>query len=339
MKDHVDQPTPAKGTWPAPKAEPSGLDDAGFNAWKEATDRTAELAQKNGWTKAEFSRRAEMPQGTFSGWYDGTYAGRFDTTTAKVVRFLDAAEDAAAVTAAIPQDPGFVATETARKLMDGFRYAQHLATMSVCTIGSGMGKSTTARHYAAITPHVTVVTLSPSSRRPHILKTEIAAELGVDTKDSSSLKAAIVRSLRKAQAPTLLIADEAQNLDEDCINELRHFVDVGGCGLVLLGNDEVTTPYATRDAKNNSPQIARRVGHRLNILKPSAGDIEAFLDAWSIDDDALRKVAVAIANRPGALGALAETIRAAGMIAQGLGSPITAEVLRAAYERRGGGAV
>ena len=325
--------------WADPKQKPNIDNDELMARWTSATQRVSHYAAENGWTKSEVSRRAAIAIGTLSGWYDGTYNGRYDTTTQRVENFLASYLEATEAASALPDEPGFVQTRVARELFETFTYAQALPTVAIATLVSGLGKTSAAEAFRATRPHVFLVTLSPSSRSVHTLKSEIGEQLGIDTRNSGTLKGAIVEALKRDGFSALLIIDEAQNLGEDSINELRHFRDLAKCGLVLLGNDESTTPYATRDVKHASPQVTRRIGYRVNVMKPYAEDIETFLDAWQLTDKDVRAIGTAIAKRPGALGALTETIKAASMIARGMHRGLTADDLRAAYQRRGGGAV
>ncbi|PIE13799.1 MAG: hypothetical protein CSA70_03530 [Rhodobacterales bacterium] len=337
MNAQTKQDTGSVKAWAHPKQSPQNLSPEVLKRWETATSKIAQLAGKNGWNKSEVARRADMAIGTFSGWYDGTYTGRYDTTTQKIENYIDLLVDAAETMAALPTDPGFLQTRMARELFEGFTYAQALPTISVITIASGLGKTCAAKAFACSRPHVFHVELSPASRRPHNLKVEIGDTLGISTRNSSTLKASIVEALKRDGFSALLIVDEAQNLGEDGINELRHFRDVAGCGLVLLGNNETTTPYASRDVRHSSPQVTRRIGHRLTVMNPYAEDIESVLDAWKITEPEARNVAEAIAKRPGAIGALVETIKAASLIARGMGTGLGAEHIKAAYQRRGGG--
>lgn len=325
--------------WELPRNVPDIDDQDLMLRWKSATNLVSHHAAQQGWTKSEVARRADIAIGTFSGWYDGSYKGRYDTTTQKIENFLTSYLEASEAASALPMQPGFVQTRAARELFETFTYAQALPTMAVVTMVSGLGKTTAAEEFKATRPHVFHVTLSPSSRSPHILKSEIGQQLGIDTRNSSTLKSGIVNALKRDGFSALLFVDEAQNLNEDCINELRYFRDIAKCGLVLLGNDEAKTPYASRDVKHASAQVSRRIGHRLSIMKPYPEDITTFLDAWQLRDPDVRKVAEMVAVKPGAFGALTETIKAASMIARGMNRALVADDLRAAYQRRGGGAV
>jgi len=328
-----------QGGWDKPAKTPAIEDQELLERWKSATERVAFIGTENSWSKSEVARRAEVAIGTFSQWYSGSYPGRYDKTTTKIENFLDGVESASSMANAMPEHPALVQTRVSRELFEAFTYAQALPTIAICTVLSGLGKSYTAQQFANSRPHVFHVTLSPSSKTVHGLKADIALQIGADDRNPNVLKQSITASLKREGFNALLIVDEAQNLTPEGINELRHFRDVAGCGLVLLGNDEATTPYATRDLKHASPQVTRRIGHRLNVLQPYPEDIEAIVDAWGFEDKDLRTAAKAIAGKPGAFGALTETIRAGSMIAMGNKRALTADDLRAAYRHRGMGSL
>ncbi|MDO5631110.1 MAG: AAA family ATPase [Paracoccus sp. (in: a-proteobacteria)] len=323
--------------WELPRQTAAISDQAVLDRWQEVTTAIRDVAAVEGWTKSEVARRADMPLGTFSAWYDGTYSGRYDTTTQRVQNFLNSRLATLEVSRGMPVEPGFVQTRLARELFTAFTYAQMIPTMAVITVASGLGKSLAAETFAASRPHVTHVTLSPSSAAVHTMKAEIAAEMGLDIRDGAQFKRAITSALKRTGHHSLLIVDEAQNLGEDAINELRHFRDMAKCGLVLLGNEEGKTPYAGRDPRHSSAQVARRVGHRLNVLRPYPEDLEAIVAAWNLPDPAAIEMARKIARMPGGFGTLRETVLTAGMIATGHDRDITADDLKAAWENRGAG--
>lgn len=269
MKADTKQDTSETANWSTPKQTPEVKgDEEVLNRWKVATEAIAIIAAQNGWNKSEVARRADMAIGTFSGWYDGTYKGRYDTTTQSVENLLSQVRNEAEARAALPVEPAFIQSRVVRELFETFTYAQMMPTIAIATIVSGMGKTKAAEAYKATHPHVFLVTLSPSSASPHTMKQEIGAALGLNTNHSATLKGAITETLRRDGFSALLILDEAQNLNDECINELRHFRDQAGCGLVLLGNDEATTPYASHSIKHASAQVSRRVGYRMNVMRP-----------------------------------------------------------------------
>lgn len=340
MNAHVKQDTSSTGAWATPKQSPeTGGNTELLKRWRAATEKVAIFAAQNGWNKSEVARRADIAVGTFSGWYDGTYKGRYDTTTTKIENFLTSTQAAADAAMALPVEPAFIQSRCARELFETFTYAQMMPTIAIATLVSGLGKTRAAEAYRSTRPHVFIVTLSPSSRSPHVMKQEIGEALGLDTRNGVTLKASIKNALKRDGFSALMIMDEAQNLSEDSINELRYFRDEAKCGLVLLGNDEATTPYASRDIKHASGQVVSRVGYRMNVMRPYPEDVQAFLDAWQLDDPKVREMARKVTLKPGGFRTLSETLKLAAMIARGAGRALTPEDIKAAYERRGGGIV
>ena len=339
MKADTKQETSDATLWAQPRQAPETSDDITLGRWRSATQAIALIAADQGWNKSEVARRADMAIGTFSGWYDGTYKGRYDVTSAKVENLIRQVNEEAEARASLPVDPDFLQSRVARELFEVFTYAQIMPTIGIATVVSGLGKTMAAEAYKASHPHVYLVTLSPSSSSPHTMKQEIGDALGLDTKYGATLKGAITETLKRDGFSALLIIDEAQNLTDECINELRHFRDQAKCGLVLLGNDEATTPYASRDIKHASAQVSRRVGYRMSIMRPYPEDLETFLDAWSLKGDDLRTMARKVMLKPGAFGTLSETLKLASMIAKGRDHIVTPEDIKNAYERRGGGVV
>ncbi len=328
MNVAVKQEAVANGIWGPPKNEPKIDDLLLLDRWRAATVELQHVAGEKSWSKSEVARRADVAGGTLSGWYDGTYGGRYDTTTRKMENFLASLKESAKATAALPVDPGFVQTRLARELYDRFTYAQALSTMAAVRVKAGLGKTIAAETFAASRPHVFHITLSPSSRSPYKLKREIGECLGLNTQNYQTLKTDIVRALKREGYSALLIVDEAQNLDADCINEMRYFLDVAKCGIVLLGNNQGTIPY------KDGGQLERRVGRPMVRRAPYDEDIDTLLSAWGIDDAEAREIASRIARKNGHYGTLTETIKMASIIAGGENRPITAKDLKAGFQLR-----
>ncbi|WP_455478884.1 AAA family ATPase [Bartonella sp. B10] len=106
--------------------------------------------------------------------------------------------------------------------------------MVMITLDAGSGKTETCRHYRATRPHVYLVTASPHTRSVHGILNDMAAELNVVEYNPTRLTRAIGKKLERVGSGTLLIIDEAQNLTDESINQLRHFVDINGIGLMAF---------------------------------------------------------------------------------------------------------
>lgn len=303
--------------------------------WQELTGKVAAIAIANSWSKAEVSRRSGVPDGTFNQWFSGKYAGRLDETNTRMRQWLDSVEEMDGMARGIPDSPGYVETRTSREITETLIYAQMMPEMAIITLGAGMGKTFTCRRFCELRPHAYLATMSPHTKTVHGMLVELATALGITVHNPAKLHRAIGERLQRNGRKTLLIVDEAQNLVDAAIDQLRNILDVNQCGIALVGNEEIYGRFATRADGPSYAQIKRRIGKRLKRLQPYPEDIRAVIDAWSISDDASRKLLVGIGNKAGALGQIDKTLKLAGLLAAGEGQPIGEKHIRAAWSNRG----
>lgn len=325
--------------WTLPTIEPDNIGKPGRSEqdvadWRDLTGKVASLAQVHGWSKAEVSRRSGVPEGTFSQWFSGKYAGRLDEQNTRVRQWLTQVEEMDSLGRGIPASPSFVETRSAKEIFQTLVYAQMMPEMVVITFAAGMGKTITCRHFAAVRPHVYHVTMSPHTKTTHGMLVEIATALGINQPNPAKIHRAIGERLQRNGRKTLLIVDEAQNLKDDAIDQLRNFLDVNECGIALVGNEEIYGRFSSRADGPSYAQIKRRIGKRLKRSHPYPEDIEALIDAWGITDPASRKFLTGIGNKPGALGQIDKTLKLAGLLAAGQGGVITEKQIRAAWQNR-----
>lgn len=335
MTDVQNQEAP-DGVWADPAGSPSHLVEKALLDWQQAVADVRQIGESLSLSKSEVARRADVPMGTFSPWYDGTYTGNTPNVTARVRKWLLAEKDKQSSLAQQIVEPGFVQTPTAKEVMNALIYAQSAPAVVIITLGAGMGKTSVARHVAATRPHAYRIVMRPSTGSVHSMLRELAAQLQVVERDPGKLPRAIGEKLRRNGRHTLVMIDEAQNLSESAVNELRYFQDEYGCGIALLGNEEVATRWGATTPKEGQAQLHRRIGMRIRRLTPRQSDIDAFVAAWNIDDSEIIKLARAIGRKPGALGQITESLRLASILAAGAGRALTAADLREAWVNRGG---
>jgi DNA transposition AAA+ family ATPase len=305
--------------------------------WREATTRTKAIVERHSWTTAELARRADIPAPTLTTLMAGSYAGDIPKQVARLVKWLDSFDSGQALAAQLPTVPDWIMTPTAKEVLDTLRFAQLMPDMVVITLGSGMGKTMTAAHYCAISPSAWRVTMRPTTSSVGTMLLDIAQALDVPERHSARIDRAIGQRLKRNGRQTLLILDEAQNLSDKAVDQLRFFLDEFGCGLALIGNNELYKRAGFGEPKEGFGQIHRRVGTRLARLKPLDGDIEALIGAWKVEDEQVAKLLRAIGRKPGALGQITKTMQGAAILAAGEGVPINASHIRAAWERRSAG--
>ncbi|MBP1852713.1 AAA family ATPase [Rhizobium halophytocola] len=325
------------GSWDRPQPTPDFLskhDSADVTEWQILTARVMEVASLNRWTKAEVTRRAGMRDGTFSQWFSGSYLGRLDTNNQTVRHWLDALEDAASLAGAIRQSPRFIKMRGSEEVASTLRWAQMTGDMVMITFGAGMGKTATCRNYVATNPHVYHATVSPHTKTVHGMLTELATELDVQQHNPAKLTRAIGQKLARIGGGSLLIIDEAQNLVDEAINQLRHFVDIYQCGVALVGNEEVYSRFGRTNGGPSYAQLKSRVGTRLKRIKPYLEDLETFIAAWDVTDPDAIKFLIGVGMKGGALRQVDKTVKLAYSIADERAEPLGLKHVQAAWKNR-----
>ncbi len=291
---------------------------------------------ERGWSKAEAARRSGAGHGTFSQWLSGTYKGRYDTVNTTIATWLGNLDQVDEVAASVPSSPSYMPLEFAVSVERMISIAQIMGTMTMVTAAAGIGKSIVGREYVRTHANAYMVTISPYTRTVHNMLNEIAAAIGVEERNAARLLRAIARRLTRAGDGTVLIIDEAQNLGDDAINQLRHFADDPACrcGVVLLGNTATYARFAQWGKDDRYAQLARRIFKRVRVERPSSNDVATFIDAWGIGDADQIKFLTGVAMKPGALGQVDMTVKLARMTALGLGRELTLDDLRGAWANR-----
>lgn len=305
-----------------------------IDEWWGLIDRVIDIATAQSWSKAEVARRIGMADGTFSGWFSGKYTGRLDNQNKQIGQWLNSIEEMAGITASIPTSPAFLQTKSSMDIMETLAWAQAASDMVMITFNAGMGKTETCRHYRATRPHVCHITMSPHTKTVHSMLVELAAELDVMVLNPAKLVRAIGKRLERTGGGMLLIVDEAQNLQDDAINQLRHFVDNYKCGVALVGNNEIFGRFSKRTDGPSYAQLKSRLGKRLKREKPRAEDLQVFINAWGVTEPECVKFLTGIGMKGGALRQIDKTMKLATMISRGSNQPISFDHIQAAWKNR-----
>lgn len=324
-------------SWERPTTEPLLLDNRTVDDiadWRELTDRVFQVAAVNDWTKAEVARRCGLNPGTFGPWFSGKYRGRLDTHNKTVAQWLSQLDEAAALMPIIPQSPSFIVTKTAAEIFETLSWSQATSDLVIISLAAGLGKTATCKYYSTTRPHVFMATISPHTKTVHGMLVELAAVLDVAEHNPAKLVRAIGNRLSRIGSGTLLIIDEAQNLVDDAINQLRHFVDMYGCGVALVGNKEVYTRFTKKTDGPSYAQLKRRIGKRMQREKPRLEDVQALIDAWGVTDPDAAKLLLGIGMKPGAMGQIDKTMKLAIMLSLGKNEELNAVHVETAWKNR-----
>lgn len=309
------------------------LDDDQVRAWKLAAKEVQRIANESGRSKAQIASRMEMNNSMLNQWYDGEYPGDFHPVTVRVQKWLKSVAAMAKLQNTIPDEPHYVETPTGKEIEATLLFAQTMPEMVVITTGSGVGKTKVCEQFRDHSPHVHLVTMRPNTKRTFGMLSEIGRVVGVRRTNGPDYDHAIGERLQRSGNKPLLIIDEAQNLTDEAIDQLRFFLDQYRCGIALVGNDEIYTRFHVKGGPSYS-QIKRRIGKRFKRMQPLAKDIDALISAWGVTDIDQASVLRLIGEGGGALGQISKTMQLASMYAAGRGGGVTVGDIQTAFQNR-----
>ena len=279
----------------------------------------------DGLSQARAAQQIGVSDTTLNQWLAGKYPGRTAAVEAKVSRWLDARAERSMLPAALPEAPAWVETLTARRIAAALSWAQMAADLTVVYGGAGMGKTVSARSYAAGRSNVWIAVMTPAAQSPAACLERTAEACGARPargarpSRAAQIEADLIERLEGSRG--LLIVDEAQHLGIRALEGLRGIHDAAGVGLALLGSETVYARMTGGARSAECAQLFSRIGRRTRLARVAAGDVEALLAAWGIADcAALRAAALDIARSPGALRGLTKTLRLAALLAAGGGA-------------------
>lgn len=320
MNKHVSTSQLGSSTWDRPVKAPELTDNKtpeDIALWWQLIDSVADVARENGWSKAEVARRINMADGTFSQWFSGKYTGRLDGHNRTVSQWLSAMKESAAIVNSVPKSLSFMALRGAVEIFETLNWAQACPDFVMITLGAGMGKTEACQHYERTRPHVFRATVSENTKTVHGMLVELAEELDVQEHNPARLARAIGNRIKRAGDGTLLIIDEGQHLNDEALNQLRHFVDIYKCGVAIVGNSEVYSRFSKAKKGKSYAQLKSRIGKRLQRTAPFAEDLRAFIAAWNITDPDSIKFLMGIGIKGGAFRQIDKTMKLATMAAKG----------------------
>jgi DNA transposition AAA+ family ATPase len=287
--------------------------------------------KESGLSWPQIGKLTDVAESTLSAFAGAKYAGNNDSVAAKVLAYRDRLDSQAQIAADAPAVPAWYDTPTASRLTSLLRWAQSGEIVLIVT-KPGIGKTRVAERFAASDPNVWLATMSPSTAGVATMAIEVAEAIGLGEIKGSPQQLSRQIKARVRGKNGLIIVDEAQELTDKALNELRGWHDQTGVGIALMGNEVVVGQIDGR--KSALAQISSRFSIRHVQGEPMAGDLEALLDAWGIFDPAQRAFLSKVGALPGALREMTHTIKIARVAASGHGQGLTLAHLRDAARQR-----
>lgn len=308
------------------KSGEDGVDDvrARLNAYKATS----------GLSWSAIAERSGIAAGTLSPWAAGKYTGDNAKYADEVRRFLEGQEALDRLNTGMVGDPGFLPTPTSERLISLLKWA-HRGNVVAAACSPGIGKTMAAEQYRRQAANVWIATMRPSSGglQPMLLRVGAALGLGDKMRGSPQQLSQII-SEEMTGRRGLLIIDEAQEMVERALDEVRSWNDECGVGVALFGDNRVLARLAGR----KSVELARvrsRISMRHIQAHPDTADVEIIARGWGIADPKQLKFLTSLAKNPGGLRDVAKVIELAGFLtADGDVRPIELMDLQAAWNCR-----
>lgn len=290
------------------------------------------IKDTRGCSYAALAKEIGIPEGTFSQWTTGKYAGRMDGLNDKVQTWLQTTASAVRARATQPDAPPFQMTQAAQVFIAAFEHAQHGPDLVMVSGAAGVGKTSAAMAYRGQSTNVWLLTAEPCISTSRMLLDELADLLGViESRSTHRISRAIVQRMTNSRG--LLIVDEAQHLGTATLDQVRTLHDLSGVGVVVMGNEAVANRVEGGSRRPEFAQLFSRVGMRVSRPRPSKRDIEALLDAWAVADAGARRLLAAIARKPGALRIMAKVIRLGLVQSRAADEALTAKFVEMAWQQ------
>ena len=252
---------------------------------------------------------------TLSRWLAATYTGDVAAVTARVGRWLETRAEAARRGLGGAGLDRHAETGASEDVAAALAFAQAAGDVVLIHGPSGRGKTWAARRYCASRTAAHWVSATGAVVSIAGLLGRVADAVGAGGRHGSALEAeaAIIARLRDRGA--LLAVDEAHHLRAALIDELRCIRDIAGCGLALIGDDQLRLTLA------RCPQVTGRVGMRVAFGTATDADIIAIAATalGRVPARPERKLLLAAARGPGGLHALRRLLARAWLIARAEG--------------------
>ncbi len=206
---------------------------------------------------------------TLSKWLRGVYEGDVPAVTERVVAWIETRREAARrdlTPAGLDRHVGLGVTEEVEAVL---AHAQAAGDVVLIHGRSGAGKTWAASRYCSTRTAAYMLTATGAVQTLPGLLSRVAHAVGAGTRHHSGLAAETAIVSRLEGRGALLCADEAHHLGPRLLDELRCIRDLAGCGLALIGGDDLWTSLTSA---RRCDQIVGRIGLRLPLTAPPAAD-------------------------------------------------------------------
>jgi len=261
----------------------------------------------------------------------GTYEGNWKNIGAAIGSYRKLVESRGTI-----QQNEFVETPATKAIFTGLDYALANNSITLIVAESGQGKSVSARAWKTLNNHGrAVLVIAPAYGGTKALLRDIAAAIGVNRNlNAVQMHESILRGFNRNR---ILIVDEAHRLlpgdrrtNPANLEILRDIHDRTGCALALVATARFQNEL--QKSEYMFEQLIGRIGLSIRLPRKTT---EAHLDPIvrqyvTRPGKGLMETLVDVANKPGRLRMVVETLKVASRIARKKGEKLTEDhVLKA----------
>ena len=250
-------------------AFPGPIGEADTRAVAEACRAEMDIS---GVSSTQAAREIGVSSTRLSKWLRGLYEGDVPATTAKVARWLETRAEARRRDLTPAGLDRHVELGVTRDIAASLAHAQAAGDVVLVHGPSGRGKSWACRRYCAGRSSAWQLSATSAIGSVAGLLHRLGAAIDAGSGHPSALAAetAVIERLRDRGA--LIVMDEAHHLSVRLLDELRQIRDIAGCGLALIGGDDLWSRLARSPHCN---QIVGRIGIRLPLGRTADADVGA----------------------------------------------------------------
>jgi DNA transposition AAA+ family ATPase len=281
---------------------------------------------------SQIAGRMGIPAGTISQFGSANgYKGDNAKVAERIYRYRQTLMQQASIAIEAPDVPEYFDTQTSVELTHILTWAQS-GRIVVAAMGPGLGKTKTARNFAACHSNVFLATMAPSTAGVANMQMEVLAALGhPDAVGTPQKLSRMIRDKVRDLRNPLIIIDEAQHLSEKAVEEIRSWHDAVRVGIALFGNVGVMQRLDGGARKAAFAQLYSRVSMKVVRQLPLQTDADALAIAWGVTSAAeiaqIRKVSA----MPGGLRGATMMLELAWMIAASEKNPLGLDHMQDAW--------